>query len=169
MSAALHGLAGGTQALERAEQNNPALRTEIELWQLEHEALERRAASLSVEIDKKFSLPAACVVFVLLGAPLGMRVRRAGPAVAFVSVAFFLFYYLCLVGGEELANRLLLPPWFAMWLPNIVLGAWGVGATLRAIELWRPGAPFALLRGRLFGRPRSSPALAGRSGGQSAA
>ena len=55
-------------------------------------------------------------MFVLVGAPLGMRVRRAGPAVAFVSVAFFLFYYLCLVGGEELANRLLLPPWLAMWL-----------------------------------------------------
>ena len=102
------------------------LRGELDLWRLEHQALERRAGELSVEIHKKFSLPAACVVFVLIGAPLGMRVRRAGPAVAFVSVAFFLFYYLCLVGGEELANRLLLPPWLAMWLPNIVLGTWGI-------------------------------------------
>ena len=116
------------------------MRTELELWRLEHEALERRAGSLSVEIHKKFSLPAACVVFVFIGAPLGMRVRRAGPAVAFVSVAFFLFYYLCLVGGEELANRLLLPPWLAMWLPNLVLGTWGLLATLRAIEVWRPRA-----------------------------
>ena len=64
-------------------------------------------------------------------------VRRAGPAVAFVSVGFFLFYYLCLVGGEELANRLLLPPWLAMWLPNIVLGIWGVDWTLKACELRR--------------------------------
>ena len=54
---------------------------------------------------------------------------------AFVSVLFFLFYWLCLVGGEELANRLLLPPWLSMWLPNIVLGLWGVHATLRACEL----------------------------------
>ena len=74
-------------------------------------------------------------MFVLIGAPLGMRVRRAGPAVAFVSIAFFLFYYLCLVGGEELANRLLLPPWLAMWLPNLALGLWGLHATLRATEL----------------------------------
>jgi len=83
------------------------------------------------------------VVFVLLGAPIGMRVRRAGPAVAFVSIAFFLFYYLCLVGGEELANRLLLPAWLAMWLPNIVLGAWGVLWTLDACELrgQRPARP----------------------------
>lgn len=110
-------------------------RTEYDLWRLERESLRKRIAGLSVEIHKKFSLPAACVVFVLVGAPLGMRVRRAGPAVAFVSVAFFLFYYLCLVGGEELANRLLLPPWFSMWLPNIVIGAWGIVWTLRACEV----------------------------------
>lgn len=97
--------------------------------------MRKRAASLAVEFHKKFSLPAACVVFVLIGAPLGMRVRRAGPAVAFVSIAFFLFYYLCLVGGEELANRLLLPPWLAMWLANLVLGGWGLWAMARVMEL----------------------------------
>lgn len=140
MATTLRALAGGNPEVERVEQQNPGVRTELELWRLEREALERRAGSLSVEIHKKFSLPAACLVFVLIGAPLGMRVRRAGPAVAFVSVAFFLFYYLCLVGGEELANRLLLPPWLAMWLPNLVLGTWGLLATLRAIELWRPRA-----------------------------
>ena len=124
--------------LDQLMQTNPLFRTELELWRMEREALEKRVASLSVEIHKKFSLPAACIVFVLLGAPLGMRVRRAGPAVAFVSVAFFLFYYLCLVGGEELANRLLLPAWLAMWLPNIVLGGWGLMATLHATEILRP-------------------------------
>jgi lipopolysaccharide export system permease protein len=138
VATALRALLGGSPALDRAEQENPPVRVELELWRLEHEALERRAGALSVEIHKKFSLPAACVVFVLIGAPLGMRVRRAGPAVAFVSVAFFLFYYLCLIGGEELANRLLLPPWLAMWLPNLVLGTWGLLATLRAVDLWRP-------------------------------
>ena len=39
------------------------------------------------------------------------------------------------IHGEELANRLLLPPWLAMWLPNLVLGTWGLVATLRAVEL----------------------------------
>jgi lipopolysaccharide export system permease protein len=159
MSAALRGLWGGSRALEQATRDQPALRTELDMWRLERHALERRAAALSVEIHKKFSLPAACVVFVLVGAPLGMRVRRAGPAVAFVSVAFFLFYYLCLVAGEELANRLLLPAWLAMWLPNLVLGAWGVAATLRSIELWRPRA-----RGRRGGTAGAVAALAGRAG-----
>jgi lipopolysaccharide export system permease protein len=119
---------------DRAE----AVSGELDLWRMEAEALQRRIAGLSVEVHKKFSLPAACVVFVLIGAPLGMRVRRAGPAIAFVSVAFFLFYYLCLVGGEELANRLLLPPWLAMWLANLVIGVWGIDWTLRACEMPSP-------------------------------
>ena len=142
-------LLGRGDPLDRLEQSYPQARTEIDMWRLEREALQRRIAHLSVEIHKKFSLPAACVVFVLIGAPLGMRVRRAGPAVAFVSIAFFLFYYLCLVGGEELASRLLLPSWLAMWLPNIVLGVWGLDWTLQACDL-KPR----------WGRPARVPAAA---------
>src|SRR6185436_1588901 len=62
---------------------------------------------------------------------IGMRVRRGGPAVAFLSVAFFLFYWLCLIGGEELAHRLIIPAWLAMWLPNLVLGGLGLYWTLQ--------------------------------------
>jgi lipopolysaccharide export system permease protein len=123
--------------LESFLASRPELRAEGDLWRMEREALRRRIAGLSVEIHKKFALPVACVVFVLVGAPLGMRVRRAGPAVAFLSIAFFLFYYLCLIGGEELANRLLLPPWLSMWLANLALGGWGVYATLKACDLGR--------------------------------
>jgi lipopolysaccharide export system permease protein len=125
----------GHSALEAALRTNLAARSDVDLWKMERDAMRKRAASLAVEFHKKFSLPAACVVFVLIGAPLGMRVRRAGPAVAFVSIAFFLFYYLCLVGGEELANRLLLPPWLAMWLANLALGAWGLWSMARVMEL----------------------------------
>jgi lipopolysaccharide export system permease protein len=140
--------------IEQATRGLPWLRTELDLWSLERLGLERRIAGLSVEIHKKFSLPLACVVFVLVGAPLGMRVRRAGPAVAFVSIGFFLFYYLCLVGGEELANRLLLPPWISMWLPNLLLGGWGLFATLRACDLLPRRPP------RVARRPAGQPLAA---------
>jgi lipopolysaccharide export system permease protein len=134
---ALATLTHASDPADALVQRHPAAGPQIDLWRIERPALQRRIASLSVEMHKKFSLPAACVVFVLLGAPIGMRVRRAGPAVAFVSIAFFLFYYLCLVGGEELATRLMLPPWLAMWLPNLLLGAWGTSWTLEACELQR--------------------------------
>jgi lipopolysaccharide export system permease protein len=124
--------------LEQVRRESPQWSSEIEGWYAERTALLKRISVLSVEIHKKFSVPVACVVFVLLGAPLGMRVRRAGPAVAFVSIAFFLFYYLCLIGGEELADRLIFPAWLSMWLPNILLGGWGLLATWRAFELPAP-------------------------------
>ena len=107
----------------------------IQMRQLEVDALDRRAQSLEVEVQKKFSIPAACIVFVLVGAPLGIRARKSGIAVAFLSILFFVFYYLCLAGGEELADRQLLSPWFAMWAPNIVMGAIGIVLTLMAAEI----------------------------------
>jgi len=109
--------------------------SELQMSRLEIETLARRKASLEVELQKKFALAFACVVFVLVGAPLGMQVKRGGVAIGFLSILFFAFYYLCLQFGESFADRLLLPPWLAMWLANIVLGLWGLVATLRACEV----------------------------------
>lgn len=102
-------------------------------------ALDRRANEYRVEIHKKFSIPVACIVFVLVGAPLGMLSRRGGLAAAFFSAVFFIFYYLCLIGGEQLADRRYLPPAVAMWLANIVLGVFGIYLTLRALRSGQPG------------------------------
>ncbi len=113
----------------------PSLLSELQILRLEFDTLSRRKATLEVELHKKFALAFACVVFVLVGAPLGMRVRRGGVAIGFLSIVFFAFYYLCLQFGESFADRLLLPPWLAMWLANIVLGMWGLWATLSACEV----------------------------------
>ena len=40
----------------------------------------RQAGRLRVEIHKKLSIPVACIVFVMVGAPLGIRVKRGGAA-----------------------------------------------------------------------------------------
>jgi lipopolysaccharide export system permease protein len=85
-----------------------------------------------VEIYKKYSIPAACLVFVLIGAPLGMMARRGGFGVgAGLSLGFFLFYWACLIGGEKLADRGELSPFWGMWVANIILGIMG------AILVWR--------------------------------
>lgn len=95
--------------------------------------LEKRIQKFEVEIHKKFSIPVACIVFVLVGAPLGVLSRRGGLAAGILSAIFFVFYYLCLIGGEQLADRLVLPTWLAMWFPNILLGAIGLAFLKRAI------------------------------------
>jgi lipopolysaccharide export system permease protein len=109
---------------------------EARMRELQVQATEKRMDQYRVEIHKKFSIPAACIVFVLLGAPLGIKARRGGLAAGFLSVGFFLFYYLSLVGGEQLADRALLAPWLSMWLPNIVLGLVGLPLTLKVCHLW---------------------------------
>ncbi len=106
----------------------------LQVKEVELAAIDRRINSYRVEIHKKFAIPVACVVFVLVGAPLGIRARRGGVTVGFLSVAFFLFYYICLIGGEQLADRSLLPPWLAMWIADAVLGVFGVVLTLRTTE-----------------------------------
>jgi lipopolysaccharide export system permease protein len=80
-----------------------------------------------LEVHKKYSLPAACIVFVLIGAPLGILARRGGMAVSIgISIGLFIMYWAFLIGGEELSDRGLISPVVAMWAANVLLGATGL-------------------------------------------
>ncbi len=95
---------------------------------------QRQKNSYIVEIHKKYAISAACLVFVLIGAPLGVRIRRGSIGVGVgVSLCFFLLYWACLLGGEELADRDLIDPVWAMWAANIVIGVPG------AVLVWVTG------------------------------
>ncbi len=85
-----------------------------------------------VEIHKKYSIPAACIVFVFLGVPLGIIARRGtfGIAATF-SLGFFVLYWAALMGGEKFADRGYIPPWLGMWLGNILLSILGIFLTIR--------------------------------------
>ena len=95
---------------------------------------EREIDRYAVEIQKKYSIPFASVVFLFLGVPLGIRTRKGGVAVATgVSILFFVVYYIFLVGGEELADRGYMSPFGAMWLPNIIFFVVGIILTHRTV------------------------------------
>jgi lipopolysaccharide export system permease protein len=81
----------------------------------------------SVEIHKKFALAVACIVFVLLGAPIALRFPRGGVGLTIgVSIGVFGLYYVALIGGQSLGNRGMVPPALAMWGANILFGAAGL-------------------------------------------
>ena len=88
--------------------------------------------NVAVEIQKKFALSFACLVFVLFGPPIALRYPRGGVGVTIgVSIAVFGLYYVCLMGGETLADKGFLPAWVAMWIANVIFSIVGI------MLLWR--------------------------------
>ena len=100
--------------------NNNARQFQNEFTLIEN--YEKNNNKYLVEIHKKFTLAVACVLFTLVGAPLGILVRKGGITIASaLSITFFLIYYILLIWGEQLADRALLDPAIGSWMPNIVL------------------------------------------------
>lgn len=85
-----------------------------------------------VEIHKKFSIPAACLVFGLFALPLGINNRRGGKASGFaLSIGVILVYYILLSNGEEAARYGRIPGWVGMWAPNVLMAAGGLFLLMR--------------------------------------
>lgn len=118
-------------ARRTAERSEQQMRT----YQSMIENQERSINKFLVEIHKKFSIPFASIVFVLVGAPLGVMARKGSMGVAIsMSISFFMLYWIFLIGGEDLADRKFLTPFFAMWAPNIIVGIGGLYLTWRAVK-----------------------------------
>jgi lipopolysaccharide export system permease protein len=95
-----------------------------------------------VEIHKKFAIPVAAIVFVLIGAPIGARFPRGGIGmVLLVSLVVFNVYWVGLIAGEDLADRGVIPAFWGMWAPNVLF--LGLGLWL----LYREGRHSATARG----------------------
>jgi lipopolysaccharide export system permease protein len=101
-------------------------------FKLRLDVAQRAMNRFQIEIHKKFALAAACIIFVVLGAPLALRFPRGGVGlVLLVSLIVFALYYVGLIGGEALANKGKLDPVWAMWGTNVVLTAVGIVLLLR--------------------------------------
>ena len=90
-------------------------------------ALRRQIREMQVEIQKKLSIAAATLVFVLLGAPLALRFPQGGVGMVIaISLGVFALYYVGLIGGESLADRGYVSPIAAMWASNVVFAIVGL-------------------------------------------
>jgi lipopolysaccharide export system permease protein len=140
-------------------QQQETMKKAVEDVRLAHTSIEESSTTINweassadryrVEIHKKRSIAIACVIFMLIGAPLGLTIRRGGMGKAGgLAVGIFMFYWVTLVQGEKLADRGMLAPWVGMWLANIVmvlLGAWLVVYITMDLAVTPP------LRKRLWG------------------
>jgi lipopolysaccharide export system permease protein len=91
----------------------------------------KEARKLEVSLQQKYALPFICVVFALVGSPLGMRPQRTTQAIGFgISVLIIFGYYLLLFVCGALGQVEILPPVLAAWLPNLL----GLGAGLFLLQ-----------------------------------
>lgn len=105
--------------------------SQAESHRIRFESATQGAAGYQVEIEKKFALSVACLVFVLFGAPIALRFPRGGVGLTLgVSLIVFSLYYVGLIAGESLADRGVLSPFTAMWAANLLFTAVG-------LVLWR--------------------------------
>ncbi len=113
---------------------------ELHQWATDrHRPAETRRLA-RVEIHKKFAIPFACIVFGIFALPLGFNNRRGSKASGFaLSILVIVGYWVLLDSGEKWAQAGGIPPWLAMWFPNIL------GASLGLFLLGRRNRDKSLL------------------------
>ncbi|HTK81382.1 MAG TPA: LptF/LptG family permease [Bacteroidota bacterium] len=142
-SSALRRVRATTLALSKARLAISMIDNQLLIIRSNQEEINRYV----VEIHKKYSIPFACIVFVFIGAPLGIMARRGTFGVAAsLSLGFFLLYWASLIGGEKLGDRGIVSPWVGMWAANIILSVLGLYLTLRM------GRESLSINWRFFGR-----------------
>ncbi len=99
------------------------------------EIQERSLQIYELEFQKKYSLPFACIAFVFFAFPVGLYTKRSGRTVGFgIGVLVSIFYYGLLFAGQTLGFQIYLNPFWAMWLPNIIIFILGVGIFLGRLK-----------------------------------
>lgn len=97
-----------------------------------------RIAEFWVEIHKKISIPFACMLFVLIGAPIGILTKNGNLGVAaLISAAILTFYFMAIIQGEKLADREVISPFMGMWGINILYLIIGLFLTLHVCSAFR--------------------------------
>lgn len=88
-----------------------------------------------IELHKKFTLPFACIVFGIIGVPLGISKHRSGKSRGFViGLMVIMIYYVLQIGGEALGETGMLPPAAGAWISNILVGAVGIYLLMTAAK-----------------------------------
>lgn len=89
----------------------------------------------NIELQKKFTLSFACLIFFFIGAPLGAIIRKGGLGTPLViSVILFIFYYIIDNTGYKMARDGRIAVWEGMWLSSAVLLPLGIFFTYKAVK-----------------------------------
>jgi lipopolysaccharide export system permease protein len=88
---------------------------------------EEALRELAIELNKKMAVPVSCLVFALIGIPLGIRAHRSVRSRGFtIGLFLVLAYYLLRISGEALVETGRLSPIIGTWTPNWIFAAAGI-------------------------------------------
>jgi LPS export ABC transporter permease LptF/LPS export ABC transporter permease LptG len=80
-----------------------------------------------LELHTRFSYPAACLVLMLVGVPLGIISRRGGKSSGLVfTVLLVLLYYVLSYTGIAMSRQGKLSPFLGVWMANFIFALAGV-------------------------------------------
>jgi len=87
----------------------------------------------SLQLHKKYAIPVACMAMGLLALPLGVQARNSKKAFGIgLGLFFFLLYYMLMSIGTAFGENGSYPPMVGMWVPNFVLGGFGIYLLMRS-------------------------------------
>jgi lipopolysaccharide export system permease protein len=126
------GLASGLRAAMLMAEADPTqiatARQEVgELWrnygaEKARNVTDQTLQAYLLEFYRKFSMPAACLVFAYFAFPVGVRARRSGRTVGFaVGLFVSIVYWGMLFAGQTFGVRMSLSPAFSMWFPDAIV------------------------------------------------
>ena len=115
---------------------------------ISHTPADSDAREWRAEIHKRLALPAACLVFGLLGVGFGITNVRTGRSFGLLlGLAITILFYLMALWGQHAAVSGTLPVWLGVWLANIVLAGLGVAVLVAQRRPgWDPLAALSSLR-----------------------
>ncbi len=80
-----------------------------------------------IEFQKRLAYPAACLVLMLVGVPLGISSRRGGKGAGFVlTIALVFVYYFLSSTGTALARQHKIPAFLGVWQANLLFALCGI-------------------------------------------
>lgn len=92
-----------------------------------------------VEFQRRIAFPAACLVFALLGVPIGVRPRRGGRATGLILTLILIGgYYFLFVTGAHMAQQGRISAWLGIWAANIAAAVIGLFFLRRIEQIRKP-------------------------------
>lgn len=108
--------------LQSARQQAETLKSYAEMMISDVDNKRYQINRFMMEWHKKFTLSFACIILLLIGGSMGAIIRKGGFGVPIlISVVFYMLFHMLNITGEKLASEFILPAFWGMWLPSLVL------------------------------------------------